>query len=138
MEHQGATMRRWTILGLAALALLLAGGAGAQELGAMAGKQLKGDAIAAALAGGTLKGVNSYGNPYTVRVLADGSLDGVAGKNGEYTDKGHWRVEGDRFCRQWQTWLDGKEDCFLVVLDGTQVAWFRPDGSFATAEELSR
>jgi len=126
--------------GLAALAVVagFAAGATAQELGAMADKQLKGDAIAATLGGGTLKGVNSYGNPYRVTVRADGTLDGVAGKNDEYTDKGSWRVQGDQFCRQWQTWLDGKEDCFLAVLDGGQVVWFRPDGSFAAAEELTR
>ncbi len=104
----------------------------------MSDKQLKGDAITTALAGGTLRGVNSFGNPYTVKVLDGGTLDGVAGKSDEYTDKGRWWVEGDQFCRQWQTWLDGKQDCFLVVLDGTQIVWFRPDGSFASAEELSR
>lgn len=119
-------------------ALCIGGVAVAQTLGEMSDKQLKGDAIAAALGGGTLKGVNSYDNPYTVKVAADGTLDGVAGKNDEYTDKGRWWVDGDQFCRQWETWLDGKPDCFLAALDGGQIIWFKPDGAFASAEELTR
>ncbi len=92
-------------------------------------------ALENALAGSTTMGVNSYGNPYTVRILADGTTTGVAGHNDEFVDSGSWWIENDMYCRRWNTWLDGATGCFHVVIEGDKVRWLNADGSLAREED---
>ncbi len=92
-------------------------------------------AIEGALTGSTTMGVNSYGNPYTVRILDDGTTAGVAGHHDEFVDSGSWWIEDDMYCRRWNTWLDGATGCFHVVIEGDKVRWLNADGSLARQED---
>jgi hypothetical protein len=90
---------------------------------AIAAEPLKGPQIESTLSGATTSGVNAFGNPYTVHILADGSTEGVAGVNDEYQDSGTWWIEGDTYCRRWNTWLEGQTACFSVMIEGGTVSW---------------
>ena len=103
-------------IGFTAAALLAAAGALAQD-------PLDGAGIATALTGATTQGINVYGNPYTVRFLADGSIEGVAGANDDYADAGTWWLESDALCRQWTVWLGGQANCFSVTLADGKISW---------------
>jgi len=87
------------------------------------GKPLSAAEIETALTNAASKGVNSYGNPYTVWFLPGGRLDGVAGVNDEYVDSGSWWLEDDYFCRRWNVWLGGVEGCFQVVIYEDTIYW---------------
>lgn len=73
---------------------------------------------------GQLKGVNGYGNPYTISYRSDGAMSGVAGNSDEYRDKGKWWLEDDSFCRQYNSWLEARAACFKVALDGDDISFF--------------
>ncbi len=107
---------RRTVCTTAALVLLGLAPAGAAE-------PLSGPEIESALSGATTSGVNAYGNPYTVHILPGGTTEGVAGTNDEYQDSGAWWVEGDTYCRRWNTWLDGQTACFSVIIEDGTVTW---------------
>ena len=91
--------------------------------------------IEMALTNAATKGVNSYGNPYTVWFLAGGRLDGIAGKNDEYVDSGEWWLEDNFLCRRWNTWLGGSEGCFQVVIIDTTIYWLTFQGEISREEE---
>ncbi len=65
--------------------------------------------------------------PWTAKVLAGGGLLGLSGPNDEESDEGSWRLEGDRYCRKWDTWSRGRERCYDLVKDAEVVRAF--DGS---------
>jgi GntR family transcriptional regulator/MocR family aminotransferase len=88
-----------------------------------AGEPLSGAQIEIALTGATTGGVNAYGNPYTVHILAGGRTEGVAGFSDEYRDSGSWWIEGDAYCRRWDTWLDGQTACFSVLIADGKITW---------------
>ena len=92
-------------------------------------------ALEQALAGSTTMGVNSYGNPYTVHILDDGTTTGIAGHNDEFVDSGSWWIEDGMYCRRWNTWLGGATGCFHVVIEGDKVRWLNADGSLAREED---
>ncbi len=73
---------------------------------------------------GQLKGVNGYGNPYTISYTADGVMNGVAGNSDEYRDTGKWWLDDDNFCRQYKSWLEAKAACFKVALGGDDINFF--------------
>ena len=87
---------------------------------------------------GVLKGVNGYGNPYTITYRSDGAMSGVAGKSDEYKDTGKWWIEGDRFCRQYKSWLDGKAACFTITLDGDAISFFDAGGGLVSSGTFDR
>jgi dienelactone hydrolase len=98
------------------------------------GLRLDASSLEAALVGSTTEGINAYGNPYTVHILADGKTTGVAGHNNEYVDDGTWWVEGDMYCRRWNQWLEGATGCFNAVIEGDKIRWLNADGSLAREE----
>jgi len=77
---------RLLAIAIAMIALTLA--APARSGDTSVGPTLDGTQIEVALTNSASKGVNSYGNPYTVWFLPDGRLDGVAGVNDEFLDSG--------------------------------------------------
>jgi len=99
-----------------------------------AGVRLDASTIEQALGNATTQGVNEYGNPYTVRFLENGTIEGVAGHNDEYKDTGSWWIEGDMLCRRWNEWLEGATGCFNAVIDGDRIRWLSSDGSLAREE----
>jgi GntR family transcriptional regulator/MocR family aminotransferase len=55
-------------------------------------------------------------------------MTGVLGYSNEEQDTGRWRVEDDRFFRQWSRWNYGEEKGYSLVLDGEQIKFFNDDG----------
>lgn len=106
-------------------------------LPAAAAEPLSGPQIESALSGATTSGVNAYGNPYTVRILPGGVTEGVAGASDEYQDSGTWWVEGDSYCRRWNTWLEGQTACFSVILEDGKVTWLDPATGTAVVEDFT-
>ena len=90
---------------------------------------LSGDQISRLMPGGKLRGINGYGNPYTITYTADGDMSGVAGKSGEYRDTGKWWIEGSSFCRQYKSWLEGRAACFRVTLEGENIGFYDTHGN---------
>jgi hypothetical protein len=101
------------------------------------GPTLSGVEIEAALTNSATKGVNQYGNPYTVWFLPGGRLDGVAGKSDEYVDAGEWWTEEDYLCRRWNTWLDGATGCFQVVITDGTIYWLDHQDRVTRQEEYT-
>jgi GntR family transcriptional regulator/MocR family aminotransferase len=88
---------------------------------------LPGSEVAACMTGSKLLGRTTYGDPYEIDVLADGSLIGKCGYAHEDCDTGRWWMEDDYFCRQWSEWCYGEATRFLVVLEGDEMRWYRSD-----------
>lgn len=87
---------------------------------------------------GPLKGINGYGEPYTITYLIDGAMSGVAGKSNEYKDTGKWWVKENRFCRQYTSWLAGKAACFKVTLEGDTISFFDAEDGFVSSGIFAR
>lgn len=94
---------------------------------------LSGAEIQQLIPSGKLKGINAYGNPYTISYTPDGVISGVAGKAGEYRDSGKWWVTDDTFCRQYESWLDGKAACYKVNLEGDAISFYNTAGNFVSS-----
>jgi len=116
------------------LGVALATGARAETLAEATGEHLSGAQIEQMLLNGTIQGKNQWGNPYTVTYGEGGEMSGVAGKNDEYRDTGKWWIEGDRFCRQYKEWLEGKAACLDVVHEDGIFKWHDTDGKFLSKD----
>lgn len=83
-------------------------------------KDLANDDLTALLAGGkTLKlGGEGLGYSGTLTVSSNGTAKGAAKTDGgkEIVINGTWRIEGNRFCRTWETLDQGREVCERWVL----------------------
>ena len=99
-----------------------------EHLSTTSGEWLKGDALVAAMTGATVLYQEVYGAPCTIKYHPDGKMTGVLGFSNEEQDVGHWRVDGDRWYRQWQHWNYGEEKGYYIVIDGEQIKWFNSDG----------
>ena len=99
---------------------------------------LTGDAISELMPTIALKGVNAYGNPFTVTYREDGFMSGVAGKQNEFKDTGKWWTKDDTFCRQYKSWLEGAAGCFQVRLKDDTISFFDADGNFVSSNTIER
>ncbi len=90
-------------------------------------KKLTGADIEAAYSGAKTTLTTGFGT-FLIVWKADGTMAGKEKSDGFPPDDGKWWVEGDRFCRKWVIWGDGKEKCFGVSLDGDLVKWWRDNG----------
>ena len=99
-----------------------------ENLTTTGGDWLKGDDLVAAMTGATVLYREVTGAPCTIKYHADGSMTGVLGFSNEEQDTGHWRIEGDRWYRQWGQWNYGEEKGYYIVIDGEQIKWFNSDG----------
>jgi GntR family transcriptional regulator/MocR family aminotransferase len=68
------------------------------------------------------------GTPCTIRYHADGSMTGTLGFSNEERDVGRWRIDGDRWYRQWSRWNYGEEKGYFIVIDGGQIKYFNDEG----------
>ena len=50
-----------------------------------------------------------------------GVLKGAVGSNS--SDTGRWWVDGDKICRKWNRWADGKKDCATVEINGERTVY---------------
>jgi CubicO group peptidase (beta-lactamase class C family) len=89
----------------------------------------------------TIRHLDGPEEQYITSYAPDGSMTFTATESGELVDSGKWWAEGDKVCRQWNELNGGEKACFYVVLDGTTLQWFDPDGisvgkvDFARVEE---
>ena len=121
-DRRGARRARiLTVLTLAAIAGLHPGLA---ARGAEPG--VEGEAIQEFFSGSTTRLVSEIGGDGVFEWSADGTMRGttrpgsfegiIAGtfEGGEHADTGRWSVERDRLCWQWDNWLSGARDCYVV------------------------
>ncbi len=101
-------------------------------------KPLHGRALLRKMAGATLLYNTVYGEPATLEVRANGTLEGTAGYAGEDCDRGCWWIEGNRWHRQWQRWAYAEPTAYTVVIDGDQLRWYGDDGLLADTAVITR
>jgi len=89
---------------------------------------LTGEALELAISGATVFYPHEVpGAPCTIKCHPDGSMTGVVGFSNEEQDTGRWRIEGDRFYRQWHRWNYGEEKGYYIVIDGDKIKYFNSD-----------
>jgi GntR family transcriptional regulator/MocR family aminotransferase len=101
---------------------------GTQRLHEETAPILKGAALRRALAGSTLLYNTVYGEPCTMKLHANGVIEGKVGYSNEDQDNGRWWVDGDRWFRQWNHWEYGESLGLFTIVDNDQVRWFNSDG----------
>jgi len=98
-----------------------------EHLSTSSGEWLTGDNLKAAMSGATVLDREVDGRPCTYTYHRDGTMTGVLGFSNEEQDTGHWRVDGDRWFRQWKRWNYGEEWGYFIVIDGEQIKFFNED-----------
>jgi GntR family transcriptional regulator/MocR family aminotransferase len=109
-----------------------------ERLSTTNGVWLKGEHLQAVMSGATVLYQEVYGAPCTIKYHRDGRMTGVLGFSNEEQDTGSWRIEDDRFYRQWQRWNYGEEKGYSMVLDGEQIKWFNSDGQIVDSAFIQR
>lgn len=124
--------------GVATLAAVIRdlSGSHTESLDNARGERLGGALLRSRLAGAVLHFNTVYGDPATVHLHSDGSMEGEAGYAGEDNDRGKWWVEGDLWYRQWQQWSYGKTLGLYVVIDGNQIKWFDRERQLVDAAHI--
>ena len=92
------------------------------------GPPLSGTDIRSRLEGKTLLYRTVDGQPCTISVGADGTLEGRAGAAGDDVDRGRWWIDGHLWVRQWTNWAYGEASAFGVVIEGNSLFWLDADG----------
>jgi GntR family transcriptional regulator/MocR family aminotransferase len=90
------------------------------------------------MAGSVFSCKTVYGDPITIELAPDGSMQGCAGFPSEDRDEGRWWLEGDLWCRQWRQWSYGQVLKFRIALEGEQIHWVSPDGRLIDSGFLRR
>jgi GntR family transcriptional regulator/MocR family aminotransferase len=98
-----------------------------EHLSTTSGEWLTGEALELAMSGATVLYREVYGAPCTIKYHPDGSMTGVLGFSNEEQDTGRWRIEDDRFHRQWHRWNYGEDQGYFIVIDGEQIKFFNSD-----------
>lgn len=88
------------------------------------GERIGGTLLRSRLSGAVLHFNTVYGDPASIRLHADGAMEGVAGYAGEDCDSGEWWVEDELWYRRWEQWSYGKTLGLYVVIDGSEIKWF--------------
>ena len=101
---------------------------GGRAARANVGDQLAGDEIKRVLSGATLLYKTVYGEPCSIELLSNGRMIGKSGYANEDQDHGVWRIEGDKWVRQWRQWAYGEVASFFVALEGDAVSWLNEKG----------
>lgn len=74
------------------------------------------------------------GGEFPLHYRTDGTVDGSGeaiglGRMMRPKDSGRWWVSSNQLCQQWQTWYDGKQQCFVLERRSeTMLYWKRDDG----------
>ncbi len=122
-------MRKFWIAGVAALAEVIheLTDPGLDRLDGAKHTWLSADDIRTQMSGSLLLCRTAYGDPYSVDVRADGTLVGKAGYAHEDCDEGEWWIDGDHWCRRWNSWSYGETARFLTVIENDQIRWYKDD-----------
>ncbi|TLU64560.1 PLP-dependent aminotransferase family protein [Thalassotalea litorea] len=83
------------------------------------------DGLADFLANCEFIGRTVFGEPYRIKLSADGSMRGWEGHHNEKTDEGQWWLEGNTWYRQWKNWSYGEVLGFNIAVQGKQIFWLR-------------
>ncbi len=86
-------------------------------------KRMSGPEISSALVGNSLDGTDSGGDYVIYYPDATNMRITYQGK----TDRGIWRIDGNRYCRTWQNVGKGKERCVQMYRYRDQINWVRRD-----------
>jgi CubicO group peptidase (beta-lactamase class C family) len=101
------------------------------------GDRLTGKVMQRMLPGATLTGIGTRSqNPYRVTLFKDGRLTAFAGSMDEFQDEGSWRIENDKYCRQYKKWTRGRDLCFSVVKTGKSLRFYDNTGTYYATTEL--
>lgn len=84
-------------------------------------RQMSGEEIRMSLTGNTLDGTDADGD-YTI-YYPNCSHMRIAYQGRE--ESGVWRIDGDSYCRRWETFGSGKERCVTMFRKGDQIEWIQ-------------
>lgn len=82
-------------------------------------QQMNGEEIRMALTGNTLDGTDADGD-YIIYYPTSSQMR-IAYQGRE--ESGVWRIDGDSYCRRWETFGSGKERCVTMFRKGDQIDW---------------
>lgn len=114
--------------------LMLAASAGLAHADLMSGEEIR-DAVT----GKRIYLATPLGGEFPLYYQRSGTVDGTGealgiGRWVRPTDSGRWWVDGDSLCQQWETWYDGKRNCFKLQRVGeNKLRWTRDDGYSGSA-----
>lgn len=115
-------MNNFNMLAAASLCLVIAGCAAPKPPVAGEGfERMSGQEIMSALVGNSLDGADKDGD-YVIYYASDSAMR--IAYHGR-TDEGVWRIDGNKYCRQWSHFGKGKERCVRFFRKGNQINWVR-------------
>ncbi|MEE2879534.1 MAG: PLP-dependent aminotransferase family protein [Pseudomonadota bacterium] len=85
------------------------------------------DRLREQISGLTLYYRTVYGEPCTIWLNPDGTMQGRAGSAGEDVDEGRWWTEDGKWYRQWNRWAFGETLSFFVAVQDHQIFWLDAD-----------
>ncbi|MEO0361802.1 MAG: hypothetical protein AAF322_11865 [Pseudomonadota bacterium] len=95
-------------------------------------QKMRGSEIASALVGNSLDGedkdgeyVIHYPSKSDMRIFYQGRVE-----------SGVWRIDGDRYCRRWESFGGGKERCVTFYRNGDRIDWVQ-DGEITDRSILT-
>jgi len=97
--------------------------------------EMKASEVKDFMAGMVIQGIsNINGNPFTIRLIPDGTAEAAIGRTGEETgitfrETGRWWTENYRFCMQYTRFAQGRRMCPRIFKDGPKLTAKRPDGT---------
>ena len=80
---------------------------------------MSGRDIRTALVGNTLSGTDSDGDYIIYYPNASQMRIAYQGRK----ESGVWRIEGDKYCRQWKSFGNGKERCVTMYIKEDRIDW---------------
>jgi GntR family transcriptional regulator/MocR family aminotransferase len=89
------------------------------------GQRLRGDALRQFASQCEFIGRTVFGDPYRIKLAANGSMQGFEGYHDEKQDTGKWWLEGDIWYRQWQHWSYAEVLGFELYIAKNQINWLR-------------
>lgn len=89
------------------------------------GQRLRGEALLAFASQCEFIGRTVFGDPYRIKLCADGTMQGFEGYHDEKQDSGIWWLEGDIWYRQWQHWSYGEVLGFELFTSENRINWLR-------------
>ena len=125
------THTKCALIGLAAI-ILGACTSPSEQLVADGFTKMSGAEISRSLVGNSLDGEDSDGD-YVIHYKSASTM--AISYRGR-TESGVWRVQGDQYCRRWQTFGNGKERCVTFYRNGAQINWVRDNGEISDRSVL--
>ena len=101
---------------------------------AVQGDRLSGSEIEQIVKGKRIYLATPFGGEFPLNYRTNGVVDGDGqalglGRIARPKDEGRWWIQGNQLCQQWQTWYEGKRQCFdLGRGSGAKLYWLRNDG----------